>query len=247
MLDRDGLLVVGQRIRRGPTQPPQRGVQAGHQGAQLAVQGRQHHPEPRPRQPRAEQQRRTWPAVGSEHDRCSTPVELQPQPRLGDPRPILTTPPGLPRLLGFGDRAAGGPLVTGEPQPLQPLMHHIGPDRAVGPVHPLLDLGQERVDDLRPLNRPVDRPASSRAATYRRTVLASTPTKGAAECAHPVASKASRISMISLSDFFTVPPRGPLVSGQRPRALPRRDPHLGPTRPVPDSLEREISYPRRGR
>jgi hypothetical protein len=31
----------------------------------------------------------------------------------------------------------------------------------------------------------------------------------AAECAHPVASNASKISMISLSDFFTVPPVRP--------------------------------------
>jgi hypothetical protein len=47
---------------------------------------------------------------------------------------------------------------------------------------------------------------SFRAVTYRRTVLGSTPANTAAECAHPVASDASRISMISLSDFFTVPP-----------------------------------------
>ncbi len=62
----------------------------------------------------------------------------------------------------------------------------------------------------------------SRAATYRRTVLGSTPANSPAECAHSVASNASRISMISLSDFFMRPSGGLLVGGRRPRAHPRR-------------------------
>jgi hypothetical protein len=93
------------------------------------------------------------------------------------------------------------------------------------PMHPAVDLLAEHLARLGELGETVvagqqvrfrghfgrrtvpstGRP-SSRAATYRRTVLGSTPTICAAECAHPVASNASRISMIFLSDFFTVPP-----------------------------------------
>jgi hypothetical protein len=46
VLDRDGLLVVGQHERRCSTHPAERGVQAGQQRAQLAVPGRQHDTEP---------------------------------------------------------------------------------------------------------------------------------------------------------------------------------------------------------
>src|SRR5699024_11681210 len=52
---------------------------------------------------------------------------------------------------------------------------------------------------------------ASRPATYRRTVFASTPASTAAECALHVASNASRISMISLSDFFMRPSGGYLL------------------------------------
>jgi hypothetical protein len=66
--------------------------------------------------------------------------------------------------------------------------------------------------------------------------------------AQPVASNASRISMISLSDFFTVPPVRRPERGQRPRALPRRDPLISDRHDrSPTSAEREISRPRRGR
>ena len=61
----------------------------------------------------------------------------------------------------------------------------------------------------------------SRACAYRRIVFGSALHNGAAECATPVTSNASRISMISLSDFFTVPP-GPRagVSSQPPSLHP---------------------------
>jgi hypothetical protein len=197
--DQTRLLVIGQRIRRCPTQPAQGGVQAGQQGAEPAVPGRQHHPEPRPRQPGAEQQRRPRPAVRSEHHRAGAPVELQPQPRFGDPGPIPATVPRPPRLLGLGDRAASGPLVAGEPQRLQPPMHHIGPDRAIGTVHPLLDLAQERVDDLEPLHGSVDRPTGITGGDVPAHGLGVHPPQSVPPSgAHPVASNASRISMISL-------------------------------------------------
>jgi hypothetical protein len=44
------------------------------------------------------------------------------------------------------------------PSARSPLVHHIGADRAIGPIDPFLDLGQERVDDPWPLHRSVDRP-----------------------------------------------------------------------------------------
>ncbi len=85
MLDGDGLLVIGQRRHRHPADPPQHRVQARDQRRQRPVPGRQHHPEPRPRQPRAEQQRRPRRPVRPRHLRALAPVPLQPQPRL---RPV---------------------------------------------------------------------------------------------------------------------------------------------------------------
>ena len=57
MLDRHRLGVVGQQIRRRAADHAQRPVQARGQAAQGLVPRRQHHPEPRPRQPAAEQLR----------------------------------------------------------------------------------------------------------------------------------------------------------------------------------------------
>src|SRR3954453_15115455 len=45
------------------------------------------------------------PTIGAEHDRPGAPVELQPQPRLGDPRPIR---PPVPLGIG-GLRSGDGP------------------------------------------------------------------------------------------------------------------------------------------
>lgn len=45
VLDGDRLRVVGQYLRRCTADPPERGVQAGHQSAQRAVPDRDHHPE----------------------------------------------------------------------------------------------------------------------------------------------------------------------------------------------------------
>ena len=57
MLDGHGLLVVGQQVGRDPAEAAQRDVDRGqHRGLGL-VQQRQHHPEPGPGQPQAEQDR----------------------------------------------------------------------------------------------------------------------------------------------------------------------------------------------
>lgn len=79
------------------------------------------------------------------------------------------------------------------------------------------------------------------------SVFGSTFAMPAAECAQPVVSNASRISMISLSDFFTVPPVNRLVRGQRPRASTRRDALLRTDTNGPLSAAREISCPQQGR
>ena len=88
MLDGDRLLVISQRINRHPADPPQHHVQARDQRRQRPVPHGQHHPEPRPRQPRAEQQRPPRQPVRPRHHRALAPVPLQPQPRLSDPRPV---------------------------------------------------------------------------------------------------------------------------------------------------------------
>ena len=72
VLDGHRLRIVGQHIRRRPADPPERGVQAGHQRAQRAVPDRDHHPEPRPGQPGAEQ-----PGPTPRDARTLAPVELQ--------------------------------------------------------------------------------------------------------------------------------------------------------------------------
>src|SRR5207249_3474744 len=74
---------------------------------------------------------------------------------------------------------------------------------------------------------------ASRLATYRRTVLGSTPANAAAEWAQPVASNASRISMISLSDFFNSPSGGSArawseTSSEAPEGPLASDRHTGP-------------------
>ncbi len=154
-----GLLVVGQRIHRRPADPAQRGIQAGHQRGQRAIPGGDHHPEPRPGQPRAKQQRDPQHPVRPRHPRPRPPVPLQPQPRLADPWPVGAPTPGPPTRLGLGHRPARGPLIAVEPHHHQPLVGLVCPDAALRAVHPLLDLVQERIDQPRPAAGPFHRPA----------------------------------------------------------------------------------------
>jgi hypothetical protein len=107
----------------------------------------------------AEQQRRPRCPVRAGHRRPAPPVPLQPQARLGDPRPVRPAVPGSPPGLRRRRRPPRSPLVPGEPHHGQPLMHDVGPHLALGPVHPLLDLVQERVDHLRPSRRLAHGPA----------------------------------------------------------------------------------------
>ena len=51
----DSAFIVGQRVRRNTTNETERGVQRGDHRRHRAIPHGQHHPEPRPRQPRHEQ------------------------------------------------------------------------------------------------------------------------------------------------------------------------------------------------
>jgi hypothetical protein len=91
------------------------------------------------------------------------------------------------------------PLHPTEPHRDQALVDHIGANLGLGVVHQLLDLGQERIDQP-PTAEPAERgDAGVAAGNIGGDGLGSQPTSCAADQAQRVRSKASRISMISLS------------------------------------------------
>jgi hypothetical protein len=96
---------------------------------------------------------------------------------------------------------------------------------------------------------PVTGRPASRAAMYERTVLGSTPASRAAEGAHPVASNASKLFMISLSDFLLHSPSGRCRQrgDQRPRSQPPEGSLVGRRHDPNRAAGREISCPRKGR
>lgn len=146
VLGRDGLLVVGQRIGRDPADPPQRGIQAGHDGRQRLVEHRDDDPEPRPGQPGAPQR-----CTSSADARSLAPVPLQPERRLGDPGPIDPVVPRPHPGFHLGDRSAGGAVPAGEAHRSDPPVHDV---RAYPPLrggHQLLDLVHEFVDRTGPV------------------------------------------------------------------------------------------------
>ena len=145
VLDGHGLRVVGQQVRRRPADSPQRLADAPGQGAQLLVPDRDHDPEPRPRQPRAEQQRLPAP-----HQRPVAPVPLQEHSRLRDPGPVAAAVACVPGRLHVRDRPARGPLRPPVSHRGDLAVHHVAADLPLGAVDPFLDLLQVRVDRLRP-------------------------------------------------------------------------------------------------
>jgi transposase len=146
--------IIGQRIRRDPAGPAQHRVQARDQRRHRPVPDRDHHPEPRPRQPRAEQQRVPQHPVRPRHLRALAPVPLNPQPRLSQPGPVRPAVPGPVTGPRRSNRAPRGPLAAPEPHRHEPLMSDISPYLPLGPVRPFLDLLQELIDQLRPHRRP---------------------------------------------------------------------------------------------
>ena len=154
MLDGDGLLVVGEQVGGHPADAAQRGVHRGDHRGQRLVQDRQHHPVARPGQPGAEQL--GWHA---RHRRAVAEVVLHPHPRLGQPRPVHPGPPGPPVGPHLGHRPPGRarrPLIA---QVDQLAVGDVGAQPAPGALHPLLQLGQERVDEHRPAHRLRGQPA----------------------------------------------------------------------------------------
>ena len=160
MLNRHGLLVVGQRVRRCAAKPPQCRVQAAQQRRQGAIPRRQHHPEPRPGQPPAEQHRAA--AINS---RAVAPVELQPQPGFRYPGPEHPAVPGPPRLPGPRDRPPRRPLRPEKTHRHELLVRHVRADPALGLIHRLLELRQKLIDQHRPLQPLIRRHPASRNAT----------------------------------------------------------------------------------
>src|SRR5690606_6848265 len=69
---------------------------------------------------------------------------------LRDPGPIHPPPPRPEAALGLGHGPADRAVRAVEAEHLQLLVADIGADLALGPLHPLLDLRQERVDDPLP-------------------------------------------------------------------------------------------------
>ncbi len=151
MVAGDRACVVGQHVRGRAADPPQRRIQAGHQGAQGAVPDRDHHPETGPGQPGAPQ-----PRPPPANARPLAPVELQPHARLGDPRPVGAPPAGLPGGLGRVHRPPGRTRRAAVAHRGQLVVRDISADLGFRRLHPFLDLLQERVDQLRP-GRPLMR------------------------------------------------------------------------------------------
>jgi len=144
MLDRDRLRVVAQQIRRNTADMAQRRVQTRDQRAHRLIPDRDHHPEPRPGKPRAEQVR-----LATVHPRPVAPVELQPQPRLSHPRSIRAPPTRPPCCLRRPHRPPGGAFRPRKSHRHKAFVHSVCPDLPLRRVDQLLHLGQERVDQLR--------------------------------------------------------------------------------------------------
>ena len=141
VINRHGLLVVGQTVSGTAPEHAHRAIQAHHHRWQRFVAQRHHHPEPRPRQPRAEQHRRPPGDL-----RPVAVVPLHPQPRLRDPRPrpppVLATPPPL----GLRDPPARRPLRPQVADRDQLPVRGISPDLPVRAVDQLIDLlGEQRL------------------------------------------------------------------------------------------------------
>ncbi len=141
MVDRDGLLVIRECVGRDPVKPAQRPVKAHHHRPHRLVAQRQHHPVARPRQPRAKQHRRT----ALDHGPV-TVVPLQPQARLGDPRPGATPMLAAPEPLGISRPPPCRPRRTLIAQRDQLAVRGVRADPPARALHQLIDLGRVAAD-----------------------------------------------------------------------------------------------------
>ena len=139
----DRPLVIGEQVGRDPSDAPQGGVDAGQHGGDGLVPGGEHHPEPAPCQPGAEQHR--LPTVD---DRALPPVELEPHPRLGNPGPVGPTATGTVGGLRLGDGPTGGAFVAGKPHRDEVIVvDDVGSNLASRTLDEFLDLCQVGIDD----------------------------------------------------------------------------------------------------
>ena len=154
MIDADRLLVVGQQVRGHPAEGAETAVQRGEHARGGLVQNRDDHPGPRPRQPGAQQDR-----LHPGHQRTVTEVVLGPHARLGHPRPVHPHLASPVVLLHLRDRPPRRALRTLVAQRQQLAVCDVRADLAPRALDPLLNLGQERVDQLRPRRSLLDHPA----------------------------------------------------------------------------------------
>jgi hypothetical protein len=101
----DGLLVIGQQVGRCAPDDAQDPVQPGEHTGGGAVAQRDHHPVAAPRQPRHQQH-----DLGAADPGAVGEVVLQPQPRLGDPRPVHARVTQSPLRFHFSHCPPGGPM-----------------------------------------------------------------------------------------------------------------------------------------
>jgi len=147
-VDRDGPLVVRQRVRRTPAEAAERLVETGDDRWHGSVPGRDDDAEPTPGQPCAPQQRLPAADPGT-----LAPVELKPHAGLRDPRPEDPPMSGRICLLGSSDSPASRSLGAIEAECQQLVVDDVGADLAVAALDPLLDLGHVRIDQLAPSDR----------------------------------------------------------------------------------------------
>ena len=135
VIHRHRLLVVSQQIGRRAVEHPQRPVDRHHHRRDRLIAQRHHDPEPRPRQPRAEQHR-----LAPIDDRPIAIIELRPQPRLRRPRsrdPSMLTPPPT---LGLSDPPPRRPRRPEVPERDQLAVRDIPPNLPVRARDELVDL-----------------------------------------------------------------------------------------------------------
>jgi hypothetical protein len=189
----DATLLATARRRRAGTRRCRR-------SRRRSVPGWQHHPEPGPGQPAAEQLR-----APATDPRALPQSHCSHIPGSGIHGRYVRRRPGLPGCLRLCHGPASGPLRAVVPHRSQPAVH---------PSARILPLLRSTSSSTLAANSSMLRGRRGRAAgsapasptTYRAAVLRSLPASCAAECAQPVRSDASRISMASLPDLVTVPP-----------------------------------------
>src|SRR5699024_9311890 len=96
--------------------------------------------------------------VRARHPRALTPVELQPQARLGDPRPIRAKVPGPSSSLRLRHRPPSSALGASEFHRAKPDVDHIGADLTRAALDPLPGLAHTFIDPPHPPRRPAHRP-----------------------------------------------------------------------------------------